>query len=290
MEEYRANNAINDDQYEDLMEEEAPRQDDEVADKPFARPSHKKDKDKKSAVQTGFVLLNSPQINWELFKQQLQQNWGLELTGQEKNNSAVFSVGEAMVAVSLMPAPVPGGEAEANARNNLFWPEGEEVAKGHTAHILLAVMGMPNPLQQALLFVKVAASLLQQPNAVALYDAPTVHSPQEYIDIAQKSLKDNLLPLPLLVYVGLYHSKEGGVGGYTQGLAAFGKEELEILKGPDDASQVYGFLLSIADYVLSQDVQLSPGETIGFTEEQKCAISKSPGVAVEGDSLKIEFV
>nr|WP_304430429.1 DUF4261 domain-containing protein [uncultured Acetatifactor sp.] len=34
---------------------------------------------------------------------------------------------------------------------------------------------------------------------------------------------------------------------------------------------------------------LHDGETIGFSEDQKLPITKSGGVAVEGDSLKIEF-
>ena len=44
-------------------------------------------------------------------------------------------------AVSLMPAPVPDGEAELNAKNNYLWPEAETAAKAHKAHIMAAVLG-----------------------------------------------------------------------------------------------------------------------------------------------------
>lgn len=42
-----------------------------------------------------------------------------------------FSVEDMMVAVSLMPAPGPDHEAEANAENNCMWPEAVEKARAH---------------------------------------------------------------------------------------------------------------------------------------------------------------
>lgn len=50
-----------------------------------------------------------------------------------------------------------------------------------------------------------------------------------------------------------------------------------------------GELWDIANYVITEDVVLRDGETIGFSEEQKLPITRSKGVAVEGDSLKIKF-
>jgi len=41
--------------------------------------------------------------------------------------------------------------------------------------------------------------------------------------------------------------------------------------------------------VLESNVTLLPGETLGYTEEQKLAITESPGVAVGGVTLKIGF-
>jgi hypothetical protein len=41
--------------------------------------------------------------------------------------------------------------------------------------------------------------------------------------------------------------------------------------------------------VLECDVVLNDGETIGFSEEQKLQITVSPGIALPGDTIKIEY-
>ena len=46
--------------------------------------------------------------------------------------------------------------------------------------------------------------------------------------------------------------------------------------------------MDVTVYVISEDVVLQDGETIGFTEEQKLSITCSEGVAVDGMSLKID--
>ena len=41
--------------------------------------------------------------------------------------------------------------------------------------------------------------------------------------------------------------------------------------------------------ILSDDVTLQDGETIGFSEEQKLAITLSEGIALDGMTLKLEY-
>ena len=64
---------------------------------------------------------------------------------------------------------------------------------------------------------------------------------------------------------------------------------MEVLDSQADAQTLHGFLSDIANYVITEDVVLRDGETIGFDQEQKLPIAKSEGIAVEGDSLKIGF-
>jgi len=49
--------------------------------------------------------------------------------------------------------------------------------------------------------------------------------------------------------------------------------------------EIYGFLIDIAYYVITTNVTLKHGETIGFTEEQKLKIIRSKGIAVEKGSI-----
>ena len=90
------------------------------------------------------------------------------------------------------------------------------------------------------------------------------------------------------VYFGLYQCVEGN-NVYTYGMTAFGKEEIEILGSKHSLTELQGFMLEIAYYVIGLDVTLREGETLGVSEEQKLPITRSKGVSVEGMTLKIEY-
>ncbi|MNN70996.1 hypothetical protein D3C81_1868930 [compost metagenome] len=90
------------------------------------------------------------------------------------------------------------------------------------------------------------------------------------------------------MFIGLY-TQEQKACAYTVGLNKFGKDEIEVLKSENDLSEVFGFMHSIISYVIGYSVILQDGQTIGFTADQKLSITRSKGVSVQGDSLKIEF-
>ena len=91
------------------------------------------------------------------------------------------------------------------------------------------------------------------------------------------------------IYIGLYQT-EKGMNGYTYGMTAFGKDEIEVVESAAAPAELHEFLFDIASYVLYDDVLLQDGETSGFTEDEKLPITKSEGEAVEGESLKIAFM
>ena len=90
------------------------------------------------------------------------------------------------------------------------------------------------------------------------------------------------------MWPGLYR-REGGLCAYTEGLRAFGKDELEVLDTRAEPEDLRGFVLDIASYVLEQDVTLRDGETIGFSEGQKLPITRSAGIWHDGMTLKIGY-
>lgn len=64
---------------------------------------------------------------------------------------------------------------------------------------------------------------------------------------------------------------------------------MEVLDANAKPSDVRNFLLNMAAYVLENDITLDPGETIGFSAEDKHAITRSEGIALPGMTLKIEY-
>lgn len=260
-----------------------------------ARQASQEPEERKTGPFASFVLLESARWDPEKYKADLLADWGItysqepdEAAGDESGDSLVFDVDGMMAAVSLMPAPVPGGEAEQNAATNYLWPQAVEVTKTHQAHLLVAVLGKERCAQEiARLWVKVTAACLKQENALGVYACGTVFEPGFYLQAAD-TMKEGELPLLNWVYFGLYRT-ENGICGYTYGLNAFGKDEIEVLDTPASPGDLRDFLFDLSYYVLAQDVVLRDGETIGFSAEQKLPITRSPGVAVEGMSLKIGY-
>lgn len=135
--------------------------------------------------------------------------------------------------------------------------------------------------------MKLVCAACGQDGVLGIYANGTVYQPEFYLEAAQM-MEDGSLPLLNLVWPGLYR-REGGLCAYTEGLRAFGKDELEVLDTRAEPGDLRGFVLDIASYVLEQDVTLRDGETIGFSEGQKLPITRSAGIWHDGMTLKIGY-
>ena len=193
-----------------------------------------------------------------------------------------------MAVIGFMGTPVPGGEAEANARSNYMWPQAVDTAKAHRTHFMVAIMGEEKDmLVKGRLFVKVMSACCKQSNILGIYDTGTVFEPQFYLSGAMM-MKSGHLPLLNLIWFGLYQ-REGGVCGYTYGMKRFGQDEMEVLDVKGQPSEVRDFLLDLDYHVLESGITLRDGETIGNSAEYKHAIVRSQGVALSEMTLKISY-
>lgn len=245
----------------------------------------------------GFVLLSEAKWDKADYLRRLEAEWQVPVeeyvaasdadNADAKAEELVFQLDGMLAAVSLMPTPVPDGEAEANAAGNYLWPEAKAQAAKHQAHLLVVVTG-DDAHRAGELFVKLGATCCGLPEALGFYTSGTVFEPRAYRDFAEV-MRDGQLPILNLVWFGLYVGEAGGVGGCTNGLAAFGKDEIEVLPTETEPAELRNFLMDVAYYVLSQDADLQDGDTIGFSEEQKLPVVKSAGFAVPGETLKIPY-
>lgn len=243
----------------------------------------------------GFVLLKEARWDKEKTFRLLREKWrvtpddkGNDPEEEEDANMAVFWVDGTMVAISLMPAPVPNGEAERFAAANIFWKEAVEVTRTHTAHILVSVLGNArDPVKAAKLFTAVAASCLEQPEALGIYTSGTVLAPDFYLKAAA-DLTEGDLPVMDWVYVGIYRGEKGACG-YTYGLKNFGREELEIVDSAHAPGEIYEFLYDLCIYMLKSGAYIRAGETVGHSAEEKLPVTRSKGAALDGMTLKIAY-
>lgn len=238
-------------------------------------------------MKRGFVLYEGTTFNFTKLKEILKSEWDIDVNGEEKDNTLLFNVGNNIIKLSFMDGVVPEGEAEKCAKNNLFWEKAVEEVKKHNTHLIAEISGGKDPVKTGKLFVKIASAALMMEKAIGIYVYPTVMEAKMYIDIAQE-IKENEFPLLDLVYFGFYKT-DNGICGYTEGMNFFDKKEIEIVDSDIDFTDVFDFLIDVANYVIVSDVKLNDGETIGFSPEQKLPITVSEGVSVEGDSVKIGF-
>lgn len=235
------------------------------------------------------VLLSESHWDKKQFIDDFKTDWGIELPDSSDDDVVVVKVGDVTLIVSLIPAPIPDGEAEHNAGYNYLWKDAEEVAKSHKAHILVSVMRRgTDVLESGKLFTKAVASLLKQEYATAVFTDGTVLQPEFYREVAL-TMKDDEKALPILdwIWFGIYRNDEYS-GIYTYGMNKFGKEEIEVYADAE-LTDIRNFVLNVAWYIIDCDITLHDGETIGFTEEQKLLVTYSDGIAVEGKTLKIEY-
>ena len=241
----------------------------------------------------GFVLLERADFDAEKYVKDLKKDWGIDYDFEitHDNNTIIADNNGMILTASLMPAPIPDNEAIEQAKTNYRWDGAVEAAERHKAHLLVSVInrGDMDNIEGAKHYVKLLANATKQEGCLGINILGTVIHPQMYYDFAKLYDENDDFPIENIVYIGLYGDENNTVSGYTYGLEQFGKKELEIIKSSEEAEEVYNFLASISDYIITSDVVLNDGETIGFSEEQKIQISVSKGIALDGETIKLGF-
>ena len=241
----------------------------------------------------GFVLLDEVRFDAEKYVKDLKEDWNLDYDFEitQEDNTIIADYNGMIMTASLMPAPIPDNEAVEQAKTNYRWKEAVEAAEKHKAHLLVSVInsGDVDNIEGAKHYVKLLANATKQEGCLGINILGTVIHPQMYYDFAKLYDENDDFPIENIVYIGLYGDENNTVSGYTYGLEQFGKKELEIIKSLEEAEEVYNFLVSISDYIITSNVVLNDGETIGFSEEQKIQISVSEGIALDGETVKLGF-
>lgn len=240
----------------------------------------------------GSVLLS--ENTWDKAKlvSDLKLDWDIELPQEDTEadgDTIVTDISGYRVAISKFPVPVPNGEAELNAQNNFLWADAVAVTKTHQAHIVVAVLGDGEDVREkGLIYTEIMAACCKQETAIGVFTSGVVFEPTHYLQSAQM-IKEEILPIFNWIWFGLYQT-EKGISAYTYGMDVFGKHEVEIIEADAEPGDVYEFITAIVGYILSADVTLQDGETIGNAEDDKHQITLSRGIALpEQETLKITY-
>ena len=223
--------------------------------------------------------------------QELRTKWNLNVNDNDADNkAAVLVIGNYKVAMVNIPAAIPEREVELTAEYNYFWENGVKETSKHKGHIVLSIMnGGENPLQENLLFSKIASSIMNNSKAIGIYiGGRTLVVKKEFYQASVKMMSEDNLPLYNWIYFGV-RQNNGKQSIYTFGLADFGKMEMEIIDSKHSIEELNEMMYNMVHYVLAYDVTLKDGETIGLSADQKLKISETKGQFLEGNTLKIEY-
>lgn len=126
-------------------------------------------------------------------------------------------------------------------------------------------------------------------DCIGIYQGETTQLfPKNYYLEFLEGLKEDCAIPPLWIYIGI-RKETDGVSIYTFGLNDFGKLDMEIINSKENAGDMYEFMVTIADYVITNNITFHDNETVGYTANQKVPLSISKGVYVEGQSIKMKI-
>ncbi len=240
----------------------------------------------------GMVLLNQPNsMKIEGVIAELKNRWDLEVGEREANDeTSILDINGYMVAIANIPAPIPNDEVETTAEFNYFWKNGVEETSNHKGHIVLSIMNAGNhPVQENLLYSKIASAVLNNSDSMGIYiGSRTLTLSKGFYQDNVEMMSEENLPIYNWIYFGLRRENEKQ-SVYTYGLADFGKMEMEIVDSQHSLDELNEMMFNLVHYVLSYDVTLQDGETIGLSAEQKLKISNSKGRFLEENTLKISY-
>lgn len=237
-----------------------------------------------------FVLLENADIDLMDVFDRLNKHVNFESV--EKNDEQIYvtNVKNSMIALSLMETPVPHGEAEYYAQGCYMWKEAVEKVKTHQAHILVSTIGKDiSTVEAKLLHSQFVDACLGYSQAIAVYGSQMVWPTYIYHQMMNSYYEEKLLPILIWVYLGVVSRKDGN-SIYTLGLKDFGHYEIETLPAQLQLSKLHEFMTQVVIYIIEQNAVLHDGETIGLSATQKCQITLSQGLFLDGETLKIKVI
>ncbi len=264
--------------------------------------SREKDQEKPKRPETseefaGFILTSSPEWDMEQFVKDCEVEWGLIIPldddDPKKDTLLIKFLEEMQVVVDVAADPYSSEAIENRSMANYTWPEGSELVMARKNEVFLGVLNQQtDPIERGLLLTKLMTSALKQEGAFGVYTNGMAISKDYYLHYAN-SIKKNELPIYNWIWPH-FHRDDERSGFCTFGLDKFGKPELEMyVEGhvsDEQYNEMRNFIMNLCLYIISEDITLNDGETVGFTDEQKCRVSVGKGILLNDDTVQIEYV
>ncbi len=241
------------------------------------------------------ALGDKPHISGAAIAKDLAATWpslpkASELS--QKDATLSFSLGQAIVAIGPMPAPIPWSDLEGPCATSWLWPKAAEELKKHQQHLIVTVMGEQPAIERSKLLTQtIAATLATCPQAIGVYwgDATLVVSRELFREFAVEMLPEGI-PLPIWVDFRVGPSEGGKMAGFTAGMQALGHMELETLNSPESPGDLRERLMDLCGYLLQNGPVIEDGHTVGHSADEKIRVVFSPSAfGHEGQVMRLDY-
>jgi len=159
---------------------------------------------------------------------------------EETDDIVSLQIGDAMIILGKMPAPIPWSQLEGPCATSILWRNASEEVKQHTIHWIVTVnAGLPPVELSTLLTQATAAALAACPAAIGVYwgNATLIIPKHIFIDFAREILPQGP-PLHIWVDFRVGKNSDETCAGFTAGMNALGHMEFEALESPEPPGEL----------------------------------------------------
>ncbi len=226
-----------------------------------------------------------------------------DLSPDQDSASFRLASGEHVV-VGLMRAPVPNGEAEANAAYSLSTIGQGWTLPEHRAHLVVVLLDNQKrpplerlialtrrtllkkksrpPVDRLIAFTRAMAAVASASGSVAVYlgDAHATHDARFFVDIAST---EEPLPAMLTLWNGVSVAQEGDrISLFSLGMAQLALPNLLLTAPATDVNGGLAYMFDLLAYVTLRGAALPAGDTIGSSADERIKVRYQPS-PVDGE-------
>jgi hypothetical protein len=204
-------------------------------------------------------------------------------------NSFVFQSQGGMVAVSLMPGPIPWSQLEGPCATAWWWPDAASAMSSHKFHFLVAVMGGEiEPVERRLILTRVVSAVLQSTDAAGVYwgEGTLVHEPNQFVSMADGADGTNI-PGMLWLDIRIEATDGGAFRCFTTGMSPLGFREIEVEQSNLPPDELLGFIGDTATYIVNGRVTINDGATMGRTATEQYRVRFAPSMFDRGEVMRL---
>ena len=197
----------------------------------------------------------------------------LKLTS-ETEAMATFAWGDATIACTLVPRPIPWSQVEGPCSIAWYWPEAAEAFRSQSAHLFVTLFDEGRKaVDKATRLTQFTAALAPIAPALGIVwgAAGNVHEPEVFQELAQEMTPD-LLPLHLWIDFRMEPIEEDGWRLFTTGLESLDHSEIEVVRYDGDPQELLDHVYNVTHYLLDKGISLQNGETIGLTDALQATV------------------